>query len=539
MRFVRTVPQHPCPNGHHKFAKIWGYGTYTSARRTYRRYRCQPRSASAHTFSVLLDDRGAPVAAIRHQPPPPCPTHPDAKHVRDGYHGGRAGPRRQRYRCAGNGKPRGHAYTPALPRAYVGSEPEPCELCEEPRGPHRGDQSAARHQTWSSITIAQGLAFSARGETYGETGRWAFRESHGHRTRAVEHPTTKPEQRAESNRRWHVAADWVETYSPVFWEPLEASLKARALAERRRLDADLAAGLPLRHPIVWVADEHSIHGTHDELFSVLVVAEAEWSETSDVPHLRLRIARVMPDRTRAAWALVFDELARVPGEPDEIWPDFIVADGASAIRNAAAARFGGHTRWVPSVWHLAYRGRNAYLGKQSPRRRLDDQEIEAHLDLLARDSDVLTSVAGWSAWWDRLAVLMPKSKWVRTERKTYDPAYAAVIPDLRDARIPISNAGLEEIIKSRIAPLFYKRSSFTSIERTNRLTDLAICHAHHRLDNVHEVARLIRADAHAHDGFASTLRAVADPMNLDTRVLYRSLRDRSLTARVAYARQLA
>jgi hypothetical protein len=539
MRYVQTVTPISCPNGHHKLAKVWGNGTYTSQGQKYQRYRCIPRKGRKHTFSVLRDEKGAPVV-VRYQPPPPCPIHPDAKHVRDGTYAGKNAPRRQRYRCYGNGKPRGHAYTPALPRSYVGDHgfAEPCELCEEPRGTHRGTQATARQQTWASPTVAQGLMFSARGETYGETGRWAVRVSPPRAARTIGTPTRKPEETAESNRRWHIAADWVETYAPVFWEPLEAELKARALAERRRIDADVVAGLPLRRPIIWVADELTIFGKSDELFSVLVVAEAHWRDGSDVPHLRLRVARAMPDRSTAAWRLVFDELARVPGESAEIWPDFIVADGGSAIRNAAEARFGGRTRWVPSTWHLGYRVREAYLGKHAPRRRLDYEALEVHLDQLARASDALATVEGWHAWWERLAVLMPGSSWVKFERKTYEPAYTAVIPDLANSRIPISNAGLEELIKSRITPLFYKRTSFTSIERTNHLTDLAVAHAHQRLDKVHEVARLLREDAHAHGGWATSLRAVADPMNLDTRVRYRSLRDRSLTSRIAYARAI-
>ena len=114
-----------------------------------------------------------------------------------------------------------------------------------------------------------------------------------------------------------------------------------------------------------------------------------------------------------------------------------------------------------------------------------------------------------------------------------------MIPDLANNRIPISNAGLEELIKSRLVPLFYKRTSFTSIERTNRLTDLAICAVRYVLDDVGEVARRLRADAHAHGGWTTALRAVSDPADPDRGVRYRSLRDRALTSRIAFERQVA
>lgn len=114
-----------------------------------------------------------------------------------------------------------------------------------------------------------------------------------------------------------------------------------------------------------------------------------------------------------------------------------------------------------------------------------------------------------------------------------------MIPDLATNRIPITNAGLEELMKSRIVPLFYKRTGFTSVERTNRLTDLAICAARYVLDDINVVARRLRADAHENGGWTTALRAVSDPTDLDRGVPYRSLRDRSLTGRLAYDRGLA
>ena len=531
MRFERTITRVSCPNGHHRLGRVWGHGTYTRAGVTFQRYRCQPRAGRAHTFSVTKDASGD-VRQSRRDDPPPCPLHPGSRRTLDGTHGGRRGPARQRYRCYGDGRPRGHSYVPTLPRAHVGLS-DACEHCAQLLGRHAGEEAAGRQQGWSSLRIAEGLAFSSRGETYGETGRWATRVTTGWHGRDAPLTAVARPEAAESHRRWHIAADWVEIYSPVFWEPLDAELRANTLAERRRIDADRAAGLPLRRPMIWVADEHVVFGKSDELFSVLVVAEVEWLDGTEKPHLRLRIARAMPDRTTEAWALVFDELA---GGSGEIWPDFVVADGGCAIQAAARQRFGDRVRWVPSLWHFGNRVRAAFLGKQAPRRRLDNDALEAHLDLLNRESEALASADGWRAWWDRLARLLPGSKWVASQRPAYEPAYLAVIPDLGSNRIPLSNAGLEELIKARIAPLFYKRSSFTSIERTNRLTDLAICRAHHRLDDTREVARAIRADAHAHAGWAAPLRVATDPANLDTGVRYRSLRDRSLSSRIATGR---
>lgn len=535
MGFARTVPEVKCPDWRHWNSRVWGFGTYKSGTRTYRRYRCRPATGKPHTFSVLLDDAGQAKPRGPWEPVPPCAEHPGAKCVRNGRYKRKTAAGRQRYRCYGNGKPKGHAYIPGLARAYVGHGfAEPCDLCEQPLGVHRGEQSASRGHTWSSRTVAQGLMFIARSQTYGQVGRWAFRLNEGknrwHRTDMPEskgHPAS-----IESHRRWHIAADWAETFSPVFWEPLEARLKAAALAERRRIDADLAAGKALRRPIVWIADEYPIFAGPRMAFAVLVVAEIEWDD-KDEPHTKLRVARVLPDRTTHAWMVVFDELARVPGEIDEIWPDFIVADGSLAIANAAEIRFGDRTRWVPSVWHLAYRVRKAFLGKDPKRSGTGNDALEKHLALLSRKEATFDSLANWQAWWDDLETLLPSKSWIASQRPLYEAAYERVIPDLAANKVPISNAGLEELLKSSVVPLFYKRSAFTSIERTNRLTDLMVCAHHGELDDQIKVARRLRADAHEHDGSSTPLRYSEDPTDLDSGKRYRSLRNQGLTVRLA------
>jgi len=534
MGFARTALEVKCPNWRHWHSRVWGFGTYKSGTRTYRRYRCRPQTDKPHTFSVLLDDAGAPELLAPWEPPPPCPEHPGAKCVRNGRYKRKTAEGRQRYRCYGNGEKFGHPYAPGLPRAYIAHGfSDPCDLCEQPLGVHRGEQSASRGHTWSSRTVAQGIIFLSRSQTYGQVGRWAYRTDEGkHRWHRTDVPASESTaESVESRRRWHVAADWAETFSPVFWEPLEAKMKATALAERRRIDAELAAGGPLRRPIVWVADEHAIFAGPKMLFVILAVAEIEWDD-KDQPHLKLRVARVLPDRTTAAWTVVFDELARVPGESGEIWPDFIVADGSLAIANAARIRFGDKTRWVPSVWHIAFRVRKAFLGKDPSRARTGNEALEAHLARLTRREPTFDSIANWRAWWDGLETLLPNAGWIASQRPIYEDAYARAIPDLV-VGVPISNAGLEELLKSTVVPLFYKRSSFTSIERTNRLTDLMICGHRGELDDAIKVARRLRADAHEHGGWSTSLRYSQDPTDLDSGKRYKSLRNQGLTVRLA------
>jgi len=547
--FERSAPTAKCPNWRHRNAVIHANGTQTRNARTFRRYRCKPRDGRTHYFAILIE--GPTRTPTTWQPPPPCPKHPGGKVVRDGLYARGSEKPRQRYRCHPADGSKRHRFTPALPRAYKGHGfDEPCDTCEETPGIHHGDQVAARRHGWSSRTVARGLMRLARGETYGETAAWALRRSRAPRTRRPASPTTsKRPATAAANRRWHIAADWVDCYSPAIWEPLEAAMRAKAQAERARIDAALAVGGPLERPIIWVADEHSIHGRSDELFVVLVVAECEWQEGVEQPVLRLRVARAMPDRTAASWLLVFDEIAGDHGE-GPIWPDFLVSDASWSITKAADVAFGGRTRWVPSIWHLAFTIRELVMGKNPNQRRSDYPALEAHLSRLARDSEVLRSVAAWWQWWEDGNDLLRSMGFhgkvsgdvaagpLDTRRETYGPAYARVIPDLGATFVPLSNAGVEESIKSKIKPLFVKRTSFTSIERTNRLTDLAVAASRHALDDETAIARLLREDAYEHAGRTTEPRAIADPADLDRGVRYRSLRDKTLSGRVARDRGL-
>ncbi|MEO8228629.1 MAG: hypothetical protein ABI628_02585 [Chloroflexota bacterium] len=137
---------------------------------------------------------------------------------------------------------------------------------------------------------------------YGKVGRRALDQRKGKRaTRVTETGTQKRPSKAAADNRWHIAADWVEMFAPVIWDPLEADMRARAIAERARIDADQAAGGPLRNPIIWIADEAPVFGATDELFCVLVVAECEWKAGQPEPIVQLRVARAMPDRTMASW----------------------------------------------------------------------------------------------------------------------------------------------------------------------------------------------------------------------------------------------
>lgn len=551
----RTVVEVRCPNGLHRKSTVHAYGSFERQGRRYQRYRCTTRTAGSHTFSVSLDEPDVGRQTSNWDPPPRCLKHPQGRVVRNGYYGSEKR-RRQRYRCTPSDGSPVHYFLPPLPRAYVGGHgfADPCELCEQPRSPHMGEPFGARRLTWTSREVAAGLMALSAADTYGWVGRRAWRTSKlKPRARRTIVPLeaeveTDPAKKVKgkhkqtriSNARWHIAADWVEGFAPVIWRELEGRMRRAAIVERKRLDALRASGQELRHPMIWVADEQPISGKTDELYCVLVVGEYEWGDEPE-PTLKLRVARVMPDRTIASWLLVFDELAGAKGSSDEVWPDFMISDNSSALTIALKQRL-PRSLWVPSLWHVAYAIRRAVSGKKVFK-RTKFQPIENHLNQLARGSAVFANVAAWGRWWDELEALIADAGIeadIGNRRAQYESAYASVLPSLSRDWIPISNAGIEELIKSRIRPIFVRRSGFTSIERTNNLLDLVVARDRFALDQEGEVARLLRADAHNNDGWSFPTRAISDPIGPDRSFAtrYRSLRDKSLPGRAAFERGL-
>lgn len=516
--------------------------------RHYRRYGCRPSTGEEHTFPVLMTDETENATLPAHwQPTPRCRDHPEGHVVRNGRHGIATEALRQGYRCYPMTGDRtiSHDFTPALPRAYV--EDDECVRCETPLGIHRGEQAVARRHRCAAYTIANAIIRLSNADTYGKVGVWVQetldKARPGRQPRQPETPATKPKRlgKEQADNAWHLAADIVEAYSPVFWGPLEAKLRARAQAERARLDADRAAGRPLDRPMIWIADELTIKLHAKELFCVLIVVEATWKPGRREPVMELRVARVMPGRSVEDWLIVWDELAGKKDEPGEVWPDFLVSDMAHAILASARARFDGRTQWVPSLHHVASAIREHYNDDKATR-RLDDEPMEAHLGLLARDSAALGSAAAWSEWWDKLDRLGQRkgAGFFDNIRSNYEAEWAAVIPALGQAWIPHSNAAVENFIRERFERLFQRRTAFANLERTNRLTDLVVCRVHGVLDSEAVVAKTLRDDALRHGGWAAALRDVIDPQpSPRPRLAYGSLRDHTLAGRMAYYRGLA
>lgn len=599
-----------CPD--HPDSDIVANGSRTTSRGVVRRFVCRPQFGDRHSFTVLVEPTDSAVEA-RWSPPPPCPRHDGSKVVRAGIYGRALSRPRQRYRCTPADGSKPHVFTPPLPRDHVHEGAEHCEHCDELRGVHRGETAVARRHSWSTRIVARGLDQLSAGGSYAEVSLWALRVTGMNRTRrkpeeeedgddstastddtaastggpgvSDEVPDTselgagdgtndaadqsaaapkKPRKVSAATRAsrnaWHIAADWVEAFSPVVYSPLRDELVARALAERARLDALIDSGAALERPQVVLVDDVPVYGRdlerkkrsrRDTGYYVLAAAELVWPDqptgnddplvVDDDPTVRLRLVRAMAKSNTDAWRLLFDELGYAP--------DFVIADAGTGIAAAVEAHFDpDRTRFIPSLWHVGEAVKLALADTpgafvSTPSGKALMEPLDKHLRRLSRHSGVLADEAAWTAWWDDLEDLLsthqlPREK-VRKRRGNYEPAMAAVLDAIAgQPGVPVSTGGLETLIAKRVKPVMaLRRTSFANIERTNLLFDLVVARQHGAFDDLGAVASLLRSDAVEHDGWTVPLRSVSDPRPRGG--TYSSIRDATLLNTLAKQRGVA
>lgn len=525
----RQVEQAVCPE--HPGSRVVSIGIRKRSDGVSRRYRCAPAVGDRHTFTVRLTTERRLAAW---SPPPPCRKHPGSKVIRFGTYGKSTAKPRQRYQCQPVDGSKPHVFTPPLPRDHVHANEEHCDICDELRGVHHGETAAARGHSWSTRIVVRGLEYLVAGASYASVGRWAKRAAKVDRRRALPpldpatvvkgRKQTKPKGEAarEARRSWHIAADWVEVFGPVIYDPVDAWLRAEAYAERERLDEQWANGEVLDRPQVILVDDVPVYGRdldtknprRDEGFFINVLAEAHW-DNDTASTAKLRLVRGMPKSNTPAWRLMFDELGYEP--------DFIVADAGTGIVNAIEEHFDPtRTKFIPSLWHMRNRiddklrtTKGAHTRTQ--RGKVLIEPLDEHLRHIGRYGSALADEAAWEDWWDDLEAILKRHRLpvdaIRRQRANNEEQVANVLADIhRYPGVPISTGGLETLITKWVKPqLAMRRMSFANIERTNTLFDLVVAAHHGALDDTSEVVRLLRRDTAAYDGWAPPLRAIADP----------------------------
>ncbi len=519
-----------------------------------------------------------------------------------------------------------HDFTPPLPREHVHTGKTHCEACEEIRGVHHGDQAVARTQTWNLRVVAEGLERLASGaETYSSVGRWAWDTTHRNRTRpaklseaerdrrakltewerackAAERaglpkpqrppgvslkplPSDTPARRrrldaagnelqarrtpstrsAEARNRWHVAADWVEVYAPVLWEPLAEQLLADEAAEhaRRTVMTGRQRSRDGR-PQVLLLDDTPVNSkaifdgrptrrSRREYF-VLGAATIDWPARAgsgpppkpDDRYTRLRLLRAFPSNDAAAWRLLLDELGYEPGVRE---PEFVLCDAGTGLRRGIADYFQTAVL-VPSLFHIHDALTEALVEKTPGALVLSDTgkalhpDLAAHLSWLSGERMRTMTAAQWKGWWDDFEVLLdrlglPPEKLVE-RRASYEPQVAAALPALRaNPGVPVSTGGFEQLLRRTVKTVLTGRGhAFANIERTNNLLDLVVCRDRGAFSSRSAVITKLRAASLQHEGWAAAPREVADPQP-PAPASYSSLRDKELLATLDTARGAA
>ena len=544
----RSVPAARCRE--HPEAHVVADGRVPATGGVRQRYRCTPTVGAMHRFSVPVGPAGE--ALVDRSTTPACPDHPGSHVVRNGVYGRTTERPRQIYRCKPPGGERPHQFTPVLARDHVHAGRDQCDTCDELRGVHHGDRSAAWRHSWNARLVARGLERLSLGESYSAVGRWAreVTDTDERRHRHVERTEPLPERERANPARlrrnaWQTAADWTEVFAPAVTEPVLERLRVRGQAIAEANAAAREEGQPYEPQVLLVDDVpvygQTIAGGHrrDGGFYLLVVAEQRLTSRG-VRQLKLRLVRALAKSDTPAWRLVFDELGYEP--------DIVLSDAGTGIVAAVQAHFDpSRTTWMPSLWHVGQAIEEALAASgtalvQGPAGRQLISPLRAHLSLLSRESGVLGSVASWAGWWDELEDVvatngLPLDR-VRVRRRNYEGPIATALPVVTgSAHVPLTSGGLEKLIERRVSPLLAgRRHAFGNVERTNNLFDLTVALDHGAFDSLAEVARLIEADMQAHDGHAPPLRDIADRKRGNQ--YYSSLRDEHALHRLAASRKL-
>lgn len=521
--------------------------------------------------------------------------------------------------------PRGyHTFTPKLPREHV-HEGARCAACEQRRSAHSGGQAVSRRQSWPLRIVAEALERLANGsETYSSVSRWAWRATRRSRTRPAKlsdeekqrraqvqawkraclaaeaegkrkpakprglsldplpgaraqrrrrldaNGNTLPPQRqanprsSDARRRWHVAADWVEMYAPVLWQPLHERLREeehtehhrRALMNEEERAADgrpqvlLLDDIPINTK---AAFEGSLTPRASRDYFILCAATIHWPArvagqqppSADDRYTRLRLLRAYPSNESGAWRLLFQELGYEPGVRE---PEFILSDAGTGLRRGISDFFSTAT-FVPSLYHI-HRALEQALERQTPGAVVIGDagialrpELTNHLGWLTGKRLRSITERQWSAWWNDFETLLerlglPPEK-IQERRRSYEEPVAQALPALRTSPgVPVSTGGFESVLR-KVQPILTGRShAFANIERTNNLLDLVVCRDHGVFDDQAAVIQALRAEALRYEGWSAEPRAVSDPQppGADR---YSSLRDRELLFQLVQKRGLA
>ena len=518
-----------CSHAGHANSSVRRNGKQARGGITYQRFLCRPLNGDeAHTIQVPLLD-GEVTQPVPPAPPERCDLHPTSRVRRDGKTKTRRGIERQRFLCFPINGDAPHRFTPALSRLVV-NHGETCSECQTFRAVTRGDTNAARGHKFTTRIVAQSLARLGNGDSYGATAVWAKRQMEiNHKHGSVDETPALSPTKARKNS-WRLAADWVETFSPVLFEPWVERARTQVLetlagpSKDRRVVALLLDDIPI------VAK--SINGVAKrDRFSVIAATESIIDLDTGQRTNRLRLLRAFADHSGDAYKLVLAELGYVP--------DIVLADGGTGV--------GAAVRWLQeknpdkpfTICLSAYHLRSQLLAQLAGLTRnygFQPGDLATRLETWS----FVESSFSWQTWWSdyeqRLTSQgLPQTAWPKkwfSETKPMIDQQMEVLDEYRV--IPRSTGAIESVLFRVVKPSLSGRAlGFGNLERTNRLLDLMTLSANNELDDVAKITSALMADARRHQGFVPPVRSITDVR------MTRSLLDDTVPSKLAKAKGLA
>ena len=403
----------------------------------------------------------------------PQPEHAGSRVRLDGLYG-KAGHRRQRYRCLPSNGERPHRFTERLPREEAWHDA--CEICERPVGLHEGPH-AARHYQFVARGIAEALQAVGAGASYRQAALVA-------RERARRLPVDPETGELRMTRHGQLAADWVEVFAPVVFEP-------------HRPSAWPGTGSLLLDDLPFSLHDPAT-GRFRIAFRVFCAAGFEQGR------LKLWRLEAHTSKSQADWERF---LASLEGAPARV-----VCDNDLGLTAAVRARFPLAELYL-CEWHL----RHALERLMAKIHRSEPQHREPIDALLPRLEAAFTGPSFWAPFVrDAQAAEIPRlSGWLESNgRIVSDQFRRRGLRSLRPAEMPLSTSPLDGLVEPIRAALHPRRYGLKNRERTNRLLQLMQLHAN-RQDDPLAYAKDIRAWLEVNGGRPRTpRRAVADPAGL-------------------------
>jgi mutator family transposase len=399
----------------------------------------------------------------------PRPEHAGSRVRFDGQYG-KAGHRRQLYRCVPANGDAPHRFTEVLPREEAWHDA--CENCERPVRRHEGPHAARRYQ-FVARGIAEALQAVGAGTTYRQAGLVARERAR----RLREDPETGEPR---MTRHGQLVGDWVEVFAPVVFDP------------HRPVAWPTAGSLLLDDLPFSVRDPAT--GRFRIAFRVFCAAGFERGRPM------LWRVEAFPDASQANWEAFLRALEGAPSR--------VVCDNHSGLTGAVRAAFPEAELYL-CEWHLRHA-----LERLMAKIRNSDEHRAAIDALLPRVEAAFTGPAFWAPFVrEAHAADIPRlTDWLEgAGRVVGDQFRRRGLRSLRPIDMPLSTSPLDGLIGPIRDALHPRRYGLKNRERTNRLLLLMQLHAN-RQDDVLAYTKSIRAWLEANGGRPRVpRRAVTDP----------------------------